>query len=101
MHFFKFLHLTILKAESLPLLLLLLSMSTLLPAEQLLPIAAAATTDSIYSACVFHVALNSAESHLIYILIQSNIEVMGMVRLEMLSWLDYDLLIYAMDTDEH
>ena len=35
------------------LLLLPLSMSPLLPAEQLLPIAAAATTDSIYSACVF------------------------------------------------
>ena len=77
--FLKFPHLTILKAESktiqswllllhvLLLLLLLLplplSTFTLLPAEQLLLIAAAATTDSIYSACVFLVALNSAQSH--------------------------------------
>ena len=42
--------------------------AALLPAEQLLPIAAAtATTDSIYSACVFLVALNSAQSHLLRI----------------------------------
>ena len=39
------------------------STSALLPAEQLLPMAAAVTTVSIYSACVFRVGLNSAQSH--------------------------------------
>ena len=50
--------------QQLLLILLPLSTSALLPAKQLLPIAATVTTDHIYSACVFKVALNSAKSHL-------------------------------------